>query len=100
MSILYTKTAILSRKERNEKMVTARVVKGGFPCSVQPVSDKDGITGGSMLTTQKLYTDYQDIQPWDRLEIGGVVYIVDSVQNWKGLRRSYKKIFINESKGT
>nr|DAP28964.1 MAG TPA: hypothetical protein [Caudoviricetes sp.] len=44
-------------------MVTARVVKGGFPCSVQPVSDKDGITGGSMLTTQKLYTDYQDIQP-------------------------------------
>lgn len=44
-------------------MVTARVVKGSFPCSVQPVSDKDGITGGSMLTTQKLYTDYQDIQP-------------------------------------
>nr|DAP28963.1 MAG TPA: hypothetical protein [Caudoviricetes sp.]DAY21447.1 MAG TPA: hypothetical protein [Caudoviricetes sp.] len=29
-----------------------------------------------------------------------MVYIVDSVQNWKGLRRSYKKIFINESKGT
>nr|DAE87584.1 MAG TPA: hypothetical protein [Caudoviricetes sp.] len=41
MSILYTKTATLSRKERNEKMVTARVEKGSFACNVQPVSDKD-----------------------------------------------------------
>ncbi len=98
MSILYTKTATLSRQERNEKMVTARVEKGSFACNVQPVSDKDWITGGSMLTTKKLYTDHQDLKPWDRLEIQGVVYIVDSVQDWNGLRRKFKKAFINESK--
>nr|DAS81103.1 MAG TPA: hypothetical protein [Bacteriophage sp.] len=28
-----------------------------------------------------------------------MVYIVDSVQDWNGLRRKYKKAFINESKG-
>ena len=63
MTIFYTKKALLSRQERNEKMVTARVEKGSFPCNVQPVSDKDGITGGSMLTTKKLYTDHQDLKP-------------------------------------
>ena len=99
MSILYTKIATLSRQERNEKMVTARVEKGSFLCSMQPVSDKDWIAGGSMLTTKKLYTDHQDLKPWDRLSIDGVVYIVDSVQDWNGLRRKYKKAFINESKG-
>lgn len=100
MSILYTKKATISRKERNEKMVTARVEKGSFLCSVQPVSDKDWITGGWMLTTKKLYTDHQDLKPWDKLTIDGVVYIVDSVQNWDWMRRKYKKAFINESKGT
>lgn len=99
MTIFYTKKAVLSRQERNEKMVTARVEKGSFLCSMQPVSDKDWIAGGSMLTTKKLYTDHQDLKPWDRLSIDGVVYIVDSVQNWNGLRRKYKKAFINESKG-
>lgn len=100
MTIFYTKKAVLSRQERNEKMVTARVEKGSFPCNVQPVSDKDGITGGSMLTTKKLYTDHQDLKPWDKLTIDGVVYIVDSVQDWNWLRRKFKKAFINESKGT
>lgn len=98
MTIFYTKKATLSRQERNEKMVTTRVEKGSFLCSVQPVSDKDWITGGSMLTTKKLYTDHQDLKPWDRLEIQGVVYIVDSVQDWDWMRRKYKKAFINESK--
>ena len=41
MTIFYTKKAFLSRQERNEKMVTARVEKGSFDCGVQPVSDKD-----------------------------------------------------------
>ena len=41
MTIFYTKKAVLSRQERNEKMVTARVEKGSFACNVQPVSDKD-----------------------------------------------------------
>lgn len=100
MSILYNKTATLSRGERNSNMVTARVQKSTFPCCVQPVSDKDWITWGSMLTTKKLYTDYSDIKPWDKLSIDSVIYIVDSVQDWNWLRRKYKKVFINESKGS
>ena len=53
-----------------------------------------------MLTTKKLYTDYSDIKPWDKLSIDSVIYIVDSVQDWDWLRRKYKKVFINESKGS
>lgn len=98
MSILYTKTATLSRHERNEKKVTARVEKWSFACCVQPVSDKDWIDWGSMLTTRKMYADYQDIQPWDRLSIDWIVYIVNSVQDWNWLRRKFKKVFICESK--
>lgn len=100
MSILYNQTATLSRKWRNANMVTARSEIWSFPCCVQPVSDKDWIEWASMMRTKKMYTDFQNIQPWDKLSIDWVVYIVDSVQDWNWLRRKYKKVFINESNGS
>lgn len=97
MSILYNKTASLKRHERSQKMVASRVVKATFPCAVQPVSDKDGIEWGMLLKTRKLYTDYQDIKVWDKIEIDSIDYIVNSLQVRDGLLRKYLKVFITES---
>lgn len=99
MSILFNKKATLYTYTRDANNVSTYTAGSIFPCNIQPVSTKDGFEQGTMYNVKKLYTN-KLLRPGDKLVIDGEAYIVDSVEDWQGTKRSFYKVFINKSDGS
>lgn len=99
--ILQDKIGVLYKYTRNEttKVSDYSDIWISIPCNIQPTTTNDGLDGGAMYNTSKLYTDYEDITVGDKIVVLWRTFIVKEIQRWNWLRRKYIKALINESNG-
>lgn len=99
--ILYNKTATLYWYTRDSSTkISSYSQLWTFKCTIQPLSVKDWLEWGVMFNTKKLYTDYPNLQTWQKLVIDWKTYIVWEILEWWGTLKKLFKVFINESDWT
>lgn len=99
--ILQCKDGVLYKYSRDSTTKVSSYSNEGIniKCSLQPLSTNDGLDGGTMYNTSKLYSDYMGIDVGDKISILGRVFVVKQIQKRNGLKRKYIKALVNESIG-
>ena len=99
--ILQDKIGVLYKYTRDNTTKVSSYSQTGIniKCNIQPTTTNDGLDGGTMYNTSKLYTDYNSLSVGDKIVALWRTFIVKEVQKRNWLRRQYIKALINESNG-
>lgn len=96
----YNREAILYRPVRNETtMITSFEEVAHFKCALQNIAGEDmgekfGREINRVIRAYRFFSDYLDVQIWDKIEIDWVDYIVNSANVYKGSFRTFCKAFL------
>jgi len=101
MGILFNKKATVYTYTRNKNTKISSYNSGStFACNIQPIGVNDWFDQATVYKSKKLYTNYANLKVGDKIVVDSISYIVKQIDDRRGTKRTFYKVFISESEGT